>query len=347
MRLLVFTVAFPGEAGGVQNVVRRLVPAARAAGDEATLAWAIEHASVREDEATLRIEPADVAVARWRWNRRNHALLRRLRPDVVNVHFASPHVDWFLRQRLHYGYRLVLSVHGSDVFRPADGNALARRLAAADAVTAVTPTLVEAVLAVPGVVAERVTLIPNGVDAAFWSDVERHDDGRTLVAVGRLHEVKGFDLLIEAVRRVPEARLTLIGDGPERAALERQAAASEGRVTLLGPLPPEDIRKQFTTAAGYALSSRSEGMPIALLEAMAAGLASVATRVGGVPDVLGDAGLLVPAEQVDALAGGIRQLLKGERATMARHARDIASNYAADRSDSAYLRVFNNVCHRP
>lgn len=130
-----------------------------------------------------------------------------------------------------------------------------------------------------------------------------------LVAVGRLEEPKGFDVLVEAMPLLrDDVVLVVAGDGTEREALTAaaQRAGVTDRVRLLGQR--SDIGAVLATADAFVSSSRREGMPMAVLEAMARGLPIVATSVGDVPATVGDGGLIVPPEDPDALAGALRQL---------------------------------------
>jgi glycosyltransferase involved in cell wall biosynthesis len=158
--------------------------------------------------------------------------------------------------------------------------------------------------------------------------------------MGRLSVEKGFDLLIEAFGRVaahrPDWSLTILGDGPERARLECLAAELhlEYRVSLPGrvadPLP------LLADAQAFALPSRYEGFPNALLEAMAAGLPSVAFDCpSGPSDIIADGwnGLLVPAGDVGQLSAALGWLMDNprERARIGANARDVAVTHAPQR----------------
>ncbi len=170
-----------------------------------------------------------------------------------------------------------------------------------------------------GVPAERLLYVPNGISAWAEPHCERAalglPPGPLALCVGQLTKEKGHRHLIQAwsdVRRgQPRATLALAGDGPLRGDLE--AAAREARigdaVLFLGPR--DDVPRLIASADLVVLASLTEGMPNAILEAMAAGRAVVATRVGGIPDLVIDreTGILVPRAEPAALAAAIMALL--------------------------------------
>ena len=197
-----------------------------------------------------------------------------------------------------------------------------KHLPRAAAVVAVSETVRDVALAA-GVAPDRVHLIENGIDvdrvaaesAAGRASVRREwgvaDDEVLAVSIGRLSPEKGHRVLLDAWKRLGAAapRLVLVGDGACRADLEFVATRlPPGRVTFAG------WRSDPTACVGAAdlaiLPSLTEGLPLALLEAMAAGTAVVATRVGGMPRALGDGtcGLLVAPNDATALAGAVEEL---------------------------------------
>ena len=155
-----------------------------------------------------------------------------------------------------------------------------------------------------GVPAERVTLLPN--PAPQLPELDPRDalrarfgfDGPTLVFAGRLTAQKSLDLGIEAARRAGVA-LAIAGDGPDRAALERL-----GYGRFLGPLPRREVLELFSAGDASLLSSAWENFPHTVVEALAVGTPVIATRTGGVGEVLrdGENGLVVEPGDVDALA---------------------------------------------
>lgn len=181
--------------------------------------------------------------------------------------------------------------------------------------------------------AQRISVIPNGVDTErFAPDSYRVPKGHVvdnlslpnpvrsaqpiIVSVGRLSREKGMDVLLAAwpsvQQRIPGARLRIVGDGPQRAELVRLATTLKlnGSVEWIGETA--DVAAQLRHSTLFVLPSRSEGMPNALLEAMAAELPCVATRVGGVTELLhdGDNGRVVEPDSPAALAHAIVELLQ-------------------------------------
>src|SRR5690606_38443604 len=172
--------------------------------------------------------------------------------------------------------------------------------------------------------------------------------------------IKGHDVLLDAWPRVvaenPGAELIIVGDGDRRSDLEKQAAAAgvAGSVSFPGQQSPEEVRRLLSKARLFALPSRSEALPLALLEAMACGLPVVATAVGGIPDLLrapggastdsaGDrAGAIVPPQDPAALAAEITSLLqdssRGSRLGAA--ASNRAADYSAAAAAAAYEKLF-------
>lgn len=340
LRILLYSPTDPAASGGVQAVFRRLGAQLRERGHSVRLAWARPGSRGLSDDSVVyplvyaktsrglpvpsAVLPALRGFLRLFWG------LARFRPHVVNVHFLQPELVYFLWLRRLFRYRLVLSAHGSDVLLPWNGRALRRHVPKADAITAVTPALAEHIEQWPGVPHGGVEVIPNGVDREFWQATGESGavDRRApiIVSIGRLHRVKGHDILLRALAavraQVPDAQLIVIGGGDQRHDLERLVSELDlqAAVTFTGELPPEGVRDRLARARVFVLPSRSEGMPLSLLEAMSAGVPVVASSVGGVADLLTEgAGLLVPPDDPAALAGAITPLLVDDR-----HARELS-----------------------
>lgn len=145
----------------------------------------------------------------------------------------------------------------------------------------------------------------------------------TIIFVGELHrEIKGEDVLLRAFAElrpsVPNVRLVLVGDGPDRPRDERLAAELQlsGTVTFRGQLPPPLLMQELDAADVLAVASHTEGMPRVILEAFARGLPVVATRVGGIPEVVQDGhnGYLVPPNDPSALAAALGKIVRDDKA---------------------------------
>jgi glycosyltransferase involved in cell wall biosynthesis len=253
-----------------------------------------------------------------------HARRRRL--DLVHAHQARANAVLAYAARRLGGPPLVVKLAGLDLPRGRDLSSALRRglLRRADAVVALTPAMRDA-LRTLGVPASRLHLIPNGVDRARFAPADeaaRHAARAALglpaapplvVFVGRLETVKGADLLVAAWAQVaaPAAVLALVGAGPLAAELARACRGNEGplaRVRFAGAVA--DTAPWYRAADLAVVPSRSEGLANSLIEAMASGLALVATAVPGNAAVISDGlnGRLVPPEP-RALARAIDELL--------------------------------------
>jgi glycosyltransferase involved in cell wall biosynthesis len=150
--------------------------------------------------------------------------------------------------------------------------------------------------------------IANGVDVDRFATGLKED--RILVA-SRLFERKGVQHVLEALAGLPgRYELDVAGDGPQRDALERQAAASGVPARFHGWVPRERLDRFFERAAIFVLATASDNFPVSLLEAMASRCAIVTTRAGGCPEVVGDAALLVEPGDVAGLRDALARLTR-------------------------------------
>jgi glycosyltransferase involved in cell wall biosynthesis len=153
----------------------------------------------------------------------------------------------------------------------------------------------------------RVRVVPNAIDVKLFSpDPGVPREPGLVVFVGRLAAEKNLASLVEAIAGVPGAWLRLVGDGPERAGLVERARRAGSRVELMGPVPNETLPRLLNQATAFALPSRYEGQPKALLEAMACALPVVAADVPGVRECVrhGETGWLCPPD-----ADGFREAI--------------------------------------
>ncbi len=253
--------------------------------------------------------------------------------DVVHAHWVVPGGVLAHGPARAAGKPFAISLHGSDVFA-AERNGLvgiAARQAflAAGAVTACSSDLRDRAI-VLGARAETTRTVPYGVDARFFAPkhldpVEREamrgrlgasPDKTLVVAVGRLVEKKGFATLVNALGDTPQIHLALVGDGDLEAELRACAEIARASVTLAGRFPRADTATALNCADIVAVPSvidsngNVDGLPNALLEAMATGRPIVASRVAGIPDVVRDGveGILVPPNDAPALRDAVLRL---------------------------------------
>jgi len=159
----------------------------------------------------------------------------------------------------------------------------------------------------------------------------------TFVFVGRLTRQKALPLAFAALERVPGARLVVVGDGPDRAGLERLAGE---RVELRGALPRDEALRVVAGATAALLPSAWENLPHSAVEALSVGVPVVATAVGGVPEVVldGENGLLVAPGDPEALAAAMRRILE-EPGLRDRLAAGAKPSVEAISSDAIYRRL--------
>jgi glycosyltransferase involved in cell wall biosynthesis len=168
-----------------------------------------------------------------------------------------------------------------------------------------------------------------------------------VVNVGRLVPQKNQALAIRAIGEVPGAVLAVIGDGPLRVELEREIrqAGVSGRVVLAGAR--QDARAVMGAADAVVSSSRWEGLPLAGLEALAAGTPLVATAVRGVRELIvdGETGLLVEPDDAGALAAALRRVLGDAELAhrLGERGRRLAANYGEEKMIAAFLELYETL----
>lgn len=259
------------------------------------------------------------------WVFRLRNLLRSRDVDLMHSHEFAMNAYGALAS-LVSGVPLIATVHGkgyyADRWRRRTAYGLVARRGRMVAVSRdVKRHLVERV----GIPEDRVRTIPNGIDSRLYRGgagvrerVRRElglDEGRPVVgAVGNLYPVKGHSFLVEAAARVrrelPSAAFLIAGEGALLEPLRRRARELDCDVRFLGFR--EDVPDLLQALDVFVLPSLSEGLPLSVLEAMAAGRAVVATAVGGIPELVlpGETGLLVPPSDPEALARAILALLR-------------------------------------
>lgn len=297
----------------------------------------------------LERKPWRVPLAGWKLTR----VLRTWQPDLVHCHNPGMAAVTALATARGRHVPALVSVHGVPETQWA---ATVRVLRFAGLpIVACGPGVREA-LEEHG--ADPIATIANGVGPppapARRSDLERDwnlPPGRPLLlSVGRLVEAKNHELTIRALRSVPDATLVIVGEGPLRRSLELTANEEgvEDRVVLTGLR--SDARELIGAADVVVVSSRSEGLSMAVLEALVAGRPIVATEVRGLRELLADGrgALLVPEDDPVALAAAVQRLLDEPalREKLAASARSAAARFTEDAMVSHYLALYAQLSRR-
>jgi glycosyltransferase involved in cell wall biosynthesis len=277
------------------------------------------------------------------------------RVDLIDAHYFYPDgvaAVWLARE---FGLPVVVTARGTDLnlipeFR------LPRRMiqsaaTGADGVIAVCAALKERLVAL-GVSDERVTVLRNGVDLERFRPMEREVIRRdleltrtTLGSVGHLVERKGHHLAIRALKDLPATDLLVVGDGPQRGALEalaRELAVGD-RVRFLCAVDQDRLCRLYNAMDALVLASSREGWANVLLESMACGTPVIASAVWGTPEVVAspDAGVLMPSLDADGVVRGVKRLLTdppGRERT-----RRYAEGFDWDATTAGQLALFRSV----
>ena len=284
-------------------------------------------------------------------------VLRQLQVDVAHTHNPIPLIYAAPVARLARVRRVVHTKHGANIYSSASlaaARVATRALTAFVGVSAETAAIARTRERVP----ERLLhVIQNGIPLErFRRDLEARAriraelgiPGRAVVVgtVGRLSKEKDHPLLVRALRlRLgPEVRLVIVGDGPYRSEIEHSIGPEAARyVTLTGER--RDVPALLSAFDVFAMSSRTEGLPLVVPEAMAARLPVVVTAVGGLPGIVGpEVGLVVPPGDADALGRALSQLIDdpARRVSLGEAARRFADqSFSIDRMVREYEALYS------
>jgi glycosyltransferase involved in cell wall biosynthesis len=300
-----------------------------------------------------RLDPGAVAAIRRR--------LRALTVDVVHSHGYKANFYGYLATRrprvpilstCHTGTEAPERTLALRLYERLDRLVLSRL----DCVVAVSSSIA-AWLEASGIPSSRIETIPSGIDVAAFSTAQPTlaglPPGATAIGmVARLVRQKGPYLLLEAAReiaaRFPESVFVFVGDGPERAGLEKSAAELGLAQRTFFTGQRSDMPGVYASLGVFVLPSFSEGMPVSILEAMGAGLPVVATRVGAIPELIepGRTGILVEPGNAAALSNAIMKLLDDPQ--LARRLGDAARWRAAEEHSAVamarrYLSLYQRI----
>ena len=333
------------ECGGAERAAAALADQMASAGHTATLFVLLGHDAfytVREDVRIIYLQPHDTAkrfgtVQRIRTLR---GFLKKTQPDVLVG--MSPFMSAYAVTAV-CGLRTVAV--GTERANPfilyADRKTTFLRKLVSLLCKGFICQTEKALSFFPSAVRRKAAVIPNAVfNARVYNTSVPNKRSMTITALGRLDHNKGFDTLLNAFARIrvqrPDCALTIYGEGPEREALQSLAGQLEIGQYVSLPGNRTDAIDGIAASAAFVLSSRSEGMPNALLEAMAVGTPCVSTRCDIGPEELiadGVNGLLVPVDDASAMAEAVLRILRddglsrrlSENALRIRQTHDVAS----------------------
>jgi glycosyltransferase involved in cell wall biosynthesis len=288
--------------------------------------------------------------------RYDRALASHLRANpsigLLHAHFGLPDALVVHRQAERAGLPFVVTLHGDDAFKVLPrrdwiGGAVRRAVTAASAVICVSDAMARAVSTTVDV---EPIVIPNGYDDGLFkrSELER---SLGLLFVGNLVPTKNLPMLLRSYARVRSdigMPLTIVGDGPLRASLAASAASLgvADSVRFLGVQGRRQVADLMARAAALVLPSLSEGWGVVVAEALASGTPVVASRVGGVPEILAsdDGGILVPPADEDALAAALIEIAarRPDPAAVAAASRARPWSVQANHIATVYRRVLSD-----
>ena len=292
-------------------------------------------------------------------------LVRRLKIDVINVHYPLSNFLYFAVISRLLGIPLVISIHGADLFPR--GKRMLRYpwglrflLFSAKRIVAPSKSLLHDFATVFPKLADRGEVIHNGLDLSELAESSDYttavDSRRSVLCIAAHNEKKGIDVLLRAFARVVEKEsdltLTLVGDGPLRAHHEAlaQDLGLNGRVSFLGWQNRAQVGDLLRRCDVFVLPSRSEPFGIVIIEAMACGKPVVASAVGGIPEIIhqGENGILVEPEDPAALGDAILRVLEDEglRAEIGRNGlKTVRRSFRSQHNGARYEGLFQHLLH--
>jgi glycosyltransferase involved in cell wall biosynthesis len=283
-------------------------------------------------------------------------IFRSTRPSVVHLHNPTPTVYAAIAARMA-GVPSIISTRHSLVARPRRLVVELKYAVAAtccDWIVGICDATANNLREIHTIPRRKIRRIYNGANSLLPVARELCPDksGITLVFVGRLEPVKNHALLLRAFAKalsiLPELRLWMVGDGSERGRLESLSAelGLNSQVKFWGQ--QLDVAPFYSAADAFIMSSRSEGLPISLLQAFSLGLPSIVTDVGGMAEVvrLARAGIITPAGDVDAMAAAIVRLATHpeERQQFSMNAEaSFRSHFTLQTMTDAYLELYRTT----
>jgi L-malate glycosyltransferase len=295
-----------------------------------------------------------------------HEVALRESLDILHVHYAIPHATsaWIAKQMLggKHDLKVITTLHGTDITLVGQERSFEEitrfSIVRSDGLTAVSQYLKDETVAHFGVPADRLHVIPNFIDTTTYDRNRYACHKKFLVAEGQklvmhisnfrpVKRVRDVVRIFARIRREVPSRLVLVGDGPDRveAAQEAEALQLSDDVVFLGK--QDSVAELLACADLFLLPSESESFGLSALEAMASGVPVVATRAGGLPEVIvdGKAGFLGEIGDTEAMGAAGAEILLDETlwARRSREAQELASRFRVDRVVPMYEQYYQQV----
>lgn len=360
MRVLFWSSAFLPQIGGIGVLAAQFLPAMRARGYEYVVT-----ASQGDRSLPSSARRKGISVHRFPFwqslanidelvevRQQVAELKRRFAPDLIHINGPGRDDFFHLVTASAHPAPLLVTLHGEWV-KEADA-IVKRTLQSAAWVVGCSNAILEKGQRLAPEIVPHSSVIYNAVAETLVVPAPLPTQSQRLLCIGRLSKEKGFDLALTAfaciVNRLPDLRLVIAGDGPERRRLENQAVEMglKDTIQFLGWVAPENVPGLINTATVVVMPSRAESLPMVALQAAQMARPVAGTRVGGLPEVVIDheTGFLVDKENPEALANAIAFLLDHpERATrMGQAARDrVQRDFDWERHVNAYDRLYNKL----
>jgi colanic acid/amylovoran biosynthesis glycosyltransferase len=292
--------------------------------------------SLRHPDVALRGLGGALSLGGWDLRSRVYALfylaeallvgrwLRRNSIEHLHVHFGGPVATVGMLTSIAWRIPWSIAIHGPDEFFDQEAFYLRQKIESASFVICISDFCRSQILRIsPGLPEERLAVVRLGVDCvslqpsrSSLDDADAKSRPMRLVCTGRMVAAKGHRVLLEALARLAGSGIqftcTLIGDGPERESLERLSADLKlnSCVQFAGSMAHEPTLAKVAGADVFVLASFAEGLPVALMEAMALGVPCVSTTIAAIPELISDGenGLLVPPANAEAFSAALARL---------------------------------------
>ncbi len=290
-----------------------------------------------------------------------------LRFDIIHAHFVHPSGTAALKIKKEFNKPLIITGHAHDIreypfMDPILKEKILNALNNADAFITVSRDNADKVRKIG--FKGSIEIIPNGFDHRIFHPIDKYECRKRLhlpfnkkiaVSVARLIEIKGYDYLIQCVKKIVKSRkdilFVIVGEGPVENNLQQMIRdyVLSDYIKMVGAKPHEEIPLWINAADIFVLPSLDEGNPTVMFESLGCGIPFVGTKVGGVPEIITseDYGLLCEPRDVDCLVKNIRLALDKEwnREKIVKYAQQFTWEGIADRTLKIYQRVLNYSNH--